>query len=387
MSFAHRAMSFINWLRNNKGPVLLTIVVLEILIGFLDYWVADDVPITDLHFITIALAAVLFDWAGIVAISITATILFYVATYVADGRPLAQIAIPSAGLTFLIFLGIGASALLILRLLKSLHVSNQELSEKLQQLQASRARIELLTSERERTRLARELHDGVAKTLLGVEYSAAALAQALPPGNSLALERAHFIQNICHTEGEQLRQVILDLRQGNKEPLFASVKEYLRRWEVAYNSQTDLKLSGSDQDIDPSTVYELMAIIEEALENVQRHSSANKVWVTLAVNDQTVALKIRDNGKGLAPEILEHFKQSLQAETALYNLTQPFRGTDGRPRFGLTGMIERAEWLGGKLLLANDPEGGMSIEVIVPVHHSAFDFGSTEDVTALKIER
>lgn len=368
MSFAQRAFKFIGWMQAHRAYIAIVIFVLEVVIGFSDYWITEAAPITELHYITIALAAVIYDWPGVIAISLIATISYYLSNYVAVGKTLVQLAIPSIGLTLLIFLLVGASAMLILRLVNSLNLSNRNLTDKLRQLQASRARIELLVSERERTRLARELHDGVAKTLLGVEYSAAALAQSLSE-NKTASEKASFIRDICHNEGQQLREVILDLRQGYKEPLFQLVSPYLQRWQMAYNSQTHLQTAGSDENLDPNLVYEVMAILEEALENVQRHSLADQVWVKIETNGE-LRLEIRDNGKGLDPDLLTYLQT--QDTITLPNhkkhyITQTMRGKDGRPRFGLIGMIERAEWLSGRLELSKAPEGGLCITVTVPL--------------------
>lgn len=368
MSFAQRAFKIIGWLQARRAFIAVIIFVLEIVIGFADYWITEAAPITELHYITIALAAVIYGWGGVIAISLVATISYYLSNDFALGRPLTSFTIPSIALTLGIFLLVGASAMLILRLLTSLNWSNLALSDKLQQLQASRARIELLVSERERTRLARELHDGVAKTLLGVEYSAGALAQAIPE-NSPAHDKAIFIRDICHTEGQQLREVILDLRQGYNEPLFNLVSHYLQRWQIAYNSQTHLETSGSDENLDSNLVYEVMAILEEALENVQRHSQAEQVWVKIEINGE-FRMEIRDNGRGLEPDLLAYLQE--QETINLPNnkkhyITQTWRGKDGRPRFGMIGMIERAEWMGGTLELSNAPQGGLCIVVSVPL--------------------
>ena len=376
MTFTRRALDVIKWTRSHKVLVVLVIVFLELIIGLADYATGDAISLTALHYVTIGLAAIVFGTAGVVVLSAVSTVSFYLGTYVTIGKHFEQLTIVSIVLSFLIFLLVGASAMLILRLLNSLQQSNLALSDKVNQLQASRARVELLTAERERTRLARELHDGVAKTLLGVEYSAAALTQALPPENTLALEKAKFIQDICHNEGQQIREIIFDLRQGYKEPFFQLVAEYLQRWQVAYGSQTNLVTVGSDEGLEHSLVYELMTIVEESLENVQRHSQATRVWVRLEVNDE-VKFTLRDNGQGVSPELLEYFQRPVSPDQASY-MTRYWRGTDGRPRFGLTGMMERAEWLGGSLSLSRAPEGGLSVSVCVPLRFSGHPAPSGE---------
>jgi signal transduction histidine kinase len=370
--FMQRALNFISSLQRHKVLVILAVTIFELFIGVCDYLTGDAISLTSLHYLTIGLAAIIFGLPGVVVVSGVATVSFYVGTYISVGKPIGQLTIVSIILTFLIFLLVGGITLLILRLLDSLHQSNQALSEKVSQLQASRARIELLTAERERNRLARELHDGVAKTLLGVEYSATALAQTLPPDNKIAHEKAEFIQNICHQEGQQLREIILDLRQGYKGSLFQLIKDYLQRWQVAYGSQTNLVIKGSDDNLEHSLVYELMTILEETLENVQRHSQASRVWIMLEVNHQ-VLMQVYDNGQGVSPELLAYFQQPSVNGQVSYILP-PWRGKDGRPRFGLTGMMERAEWLGGQVQLTPSTEGGLCVTVCVPLRYPGHDF-------------
>ncbi len=366
VTFTRRVLDLINWIRGHKALMVVFIIFSELVIGVLDYVTRDEISLAGVHYLPIMLAAIIYGMSGVIVVSAAATISFYLATWLSVGRPLEQLTVPSVILTFVISILAGASALLILRLMISLQATNQTLSEKVSQLQSSSARIELLTAERERTRLARELHDGVAKTLLGVEYSAAALAQSLSPENSQAREKARFIQDVCHNEGQQLREVILDLREGYKEPLFQLITEYLQRWQLAYEPRVSFATHGSDAELSFSLVYEVMAIFEEALENVQRHSQAKQVWVRLDIEGE-VQLEIRDNGKGLSPELLDYFQKATPAAHSTY-FTPPWRGVDGRPRFGLTGMLERAEWLGGKLKLAPAPEGGLCIMVRVPLH-------------------
>ena len=366
MGFTRRVLGWISWLQHRKILVMGLIVGLEILIGLADYVVSDDVPITALHYITIALATVMFGRIGAVIVSIEATISFYISSYVALGQSLENLAVPGVGLTFLIFLAVSAGVILILRLLESLQNTNAALSEKLALLQASRAQVELLTSERERLRLARELHDGVAKTLLGVEYSATALSRLVPASNSQALDKIRFIEKVCRDEVRQLREIILDLRQGYKTPLFELLTTYLERWQVAFNIEVHSNLTGTDNGLQPAVVYELMAIVEEGLENVQRHSEADRVKFEVSITDH-ITVRISDDGVGLSDQLLQYYQTPDIKPRAGTSLAQPFRSEDGRLHFGLNGMIERAEWLGGTLRLERATEGGLLVELIAPI--------------------
>ncbi len=341
----------------------------EIVIYFLDFLISTDVPVTQLHAISIILGAIIFGVVGIIVVSVSSTLLFYLANFVDKGRDLQVAVIPAVLLTLFIFLMVGVSALLIIRLLTSQEQSKRALADKLQQLQASAARIELLTAERERNRLARELHDGVAKTLFGIEYAAGALEKMLPHDTIQAhpaRQQAHFIQEICRHEGQAVREIILNLRQGYDEPLYKLMQDYLKRWQLAYGQPVHFSASGPEADFSPSVAYEIMAILEEALENVHRHSQAQTVWVAAQTSDKHyLELEIRDNGIGLSAEL----RDSLQARgyPGKLNGVEPLIDPAGRYHFGLTGMIERTSWLNGEFEMTSALEGGLKLKICIPL--------------------
>lgn len=373
VSLSYRVLGYITWLRRHRPVVAVVIVVLEALVYYLDYSISAEVPVSQLHAISIILATIIFAEIGVVILAISATSLFYVANFLAKGRTLDITVGPAVLLTFLIFITVGIAALAIVRLLTSLEQSNKALAEKLQQLQASTARIELLTAERERNRLARELHDGVAKTLFGIEYAAGALEKVLPsdsPQTAPAFQQARFIQDIAHREGQAVRDIILDLRRGYEEPLFRLIGEYLKRWQLAYNHPVYFKTGGSDADLPPSVAYEVMAILEEALENVHRHSQAQAVWVKVEASDnRNLSVEVRDNGVGLHGNLVENLK-AIGYPGPLSGV-EPLVDPAGGYHFGLTGMAERASWLNGQLELTAAPEGGLRVKACIPLPNRA----------------
>ncbi len=220
---SYRALKLINWLRAHRAVVLFFVLVLEVAVYLLDQPISSDVPVAQFHWFSIILASVVYEVPGAILAALSATSLFYLANFVNKGRIIDWDIGPSLLITLLIFLLVGAGTITITRLLGYLEKSNRDLADKLQQLQASAAKIELLTAERERSRLARELHDGVVKTLFGIEYAAGALTKLIassPSPAPLALEQSRFIQEVSRQEGQAVRDIILDLRQGYDEPLF-----------------------------------------------------------------------------------------------------------------------------------------------------------------------
>ena len=104
-------------------------------------------------------------------------------------------------------------------------------------------------------------------------------------------------------------------------------------------------VEGLQREIYPAIADELLRITDEALFNVSRHAHAHKVSITISYGAEALLLRIIDDGIGIAPGILAQ------------------GGVAGH--FGLVGMRERAEKIGGQLAIAIGPDGGTHVEVRV----------------------
>jgi two-component system sensor histidine kinase UhpB len=94
----------------------------------------------------------------------------------------------------------------------------------------------------------------------------------------------------------------------------------------------------------------LFRVLQEALTNVHRHSSASTAEVMVRGDAEQVVLEVKDNGKGMSPELLSRF-----------------RATGEGVGVGLAGIGERVRELGGKLKLESDSNGTL-VRVTIPVH-------------------
>ncbi|WP_286774606.1 ATP-binding protein, partial [Sphingomonas sp. 66-10] len=102
---------------------------------------------------------------------------------------------------------------------------------------------------------------------------------------------------------------------------------------------------GPQRELYPAIADELLRITDEALFNVSRHARARKVSIIVGYGPDALVLRIIDDGIGIAPEIVAQ------------------GGVAGH--FGLVGMRERAEKIGGQLTITTDPAGGTLVEVKV----------------------
>jgi len=230
----------------------------------------------------------------------------------------------------------------------------QELAERLEsanaRLAANAARIESLTLQNERQRMARELHDtlaqGVAGLVLQLEAVRAHLASDRRERASAIVDQA--LRRARGTLAES-RAAIEDLRTVPSN-LAESIREKVERFTQGTGIPCDLELSVPENQQSTDVVDHALGILSEALANVTKHAQATKVYVRFSVHKDELKLEVRDDGRGFGT----HHE-------------------NGSGHYGLLGMRERARLTGGALTIESDPETGTRIRFIVP---SAQDGGT-----------
>ncbi|MEU1094117.1 histidine kinase, partial [Streptomyces sp. NPDC005877] len=209
---------------------------------------------------------------------------------------------------------------------------------------ASRALTEArarLAVEEERARLARELHDSVAKTLHGVALAAEGLAASADRTDPVTVRRgATLVARSARRAAAESRELLADLR---REPgpdggvdvlaeLAARVRDFAARGEkvgVSYRCLS-LPLDGPATRVPYPVARQLLTIASEALENAHRHAGPARVDVSAGVVGDVLRISVYDDGRGLPPG------------TTLDGLRRA-------GHFGLVGMVERAADLGARI--------------------------------------
>jgi signal transduction histidine kinase len=219
-------------------------------------------------------------------------------------------------------------------------------------LEASERRLRLLSNklldaqEVERREIARELHDDVGQlaTAITIDLKRAERAPTLAEKDALvgrALEGTSRLLESMHRMAGQIRTGVLD-DLGLHQALTAYVTEFGERSGLA----TELSLQFSDQDVPQNLAVNAYRIVQEALTNVLKHARARSVAVGLSLQDDTLVIDIDDDGRG--------FDTSVAPDE----------------RFGLLGMRERVELLGGAFVLSSGPGQGTHIEARLPLARS-----------------
>jgi signal transduction histidine kinase len=204
----------------------------------------------------------------------------------------------------------------------------------------------------ERARLAREMHDSLAQVLGYVNTKAQAAQELLRAGQvDRATDQIGQLGQAAREAYVDVREHLLSLRttRAADQGFLDALRQYLERWEEQSGVRVDLQADPDDEalgDLPPTAELQLLRIIQEALSNVRKHAGATVATVRLGAADGRLAVAIEDNGAGFDPAAL--------APSAF-------------PRFGLTGMRERAEAVGGTLEIRSTLGAGTRVLVCRPL--------------------
>jgi signal transduction histidine kinase len=202
--------------------------------------------------------------------------------------------------------------------------------------------------ERERARIAREMHDSLAKSIHGIGLQAAALTRWISRDPDRAEADARAISEAASTAARQARELIKELRSDSlEESLGAAACAYVEQWSDSSGVRA-LMDSHEVECPSPELRWELLSILKEALHNVERHAAAEKVRVALEEKDDVLVLAISDDGIG---------------SDRIGNVTN----LSGNGHFGLVGMFERAERVGGRLTVESSPGVGTTVTAVAPL--------------------
>jgi NarL family two-component system sensor histidine kinase YdfH len=200
-------------------------------------------------------------------------------------------------------------------------------------LAAYNAKIESLTLQNERQRMARELHDTLAQGVAGLVLQLEAIKAHLASNRT---ERASAIveQSITRARSTlaESRAAIDNLRAVPVNVADA-VREQVEHFKQSTGVVCELDMSVTENQLSPEVIDHAMNILSESLTNISRHAQANKVRVEFIIQNKTLELEVRDNGKG-------------------FDVKQETKG-----HYGLVGMHERARLTGGMLAIESDASG------------------------------
>lgn len=221
----------------------------------------------------------------------------------------------------------------------SLYLINTELLKKREELAISQ----------ERDRIAKEMHDNLIQSLFSILLLIEVTIKEIENKPESANEKLVVIKERLQNIIKESREMILKLypQTLTDEGFKSTLERILSNFSVA---QVNLDLEPLPKDIPLSVENALLRIIQEAVSNAVRHGKAENVNISLKKNENELILKIKDDGKGFDPKLINKYLNS-------------------KEHFGLSSIVERANSLGGQAKFDSRPNQGVTITVRIPISH------------------
>ncbi len=204
--------------------------------------------------------------------------------------------------------------------------------------------------EKERTFIARELHDELGQTLTAIHMEASWVAQKAPNELKSIKDKAEAISDLAVGAIGFLKRIITQLRPtllmdlGLSEAVRWQANEYQQRLGIQFNVDIHLETNTVDEDLGIA----IFRIFQEAVTNAVRHAHATVLTVTLTEQNGRIELVVKDNGIGISQD--------------------KFASTES---FGIMGMRERVEIFGGSLEVSGVPGKGTTLRARFPLREGA----------------
>ncbi|MGD0407855.1 MAG: GAF domain-containing sensor histidine kinase [Candidatus Limnocylindrales bacterium] len=242
-------------------------------------------------------------------------------------------------------------------------------------LEAARLQSELqvLAIQRERERIAREMHDGLAQVLAYVSTKSQAVEEMLAHGRMAeARQQLAELAAAARSVYVDVREAILNL--STPGPRDRGVAAALEEYAAMYAESSKLAVrfkadtAAARAPLSAEAQAEVFSIAREALTNVRKHARAHRVTLELALEGRELVLRIGDDGVGFDAELLAI-------------------GPERWPHFGLAGMRERAESVGGGITWRSTAGAGTQVELRVPIGGAPLSTPSDDVVPSQETRR
>jgi len=199
--------------------------------------------------------------------------------------------------------------------------------------------------EKERTHIAREIHDDLGGNLTAIKMALAMLTRRMPSDNPELIVKADYVESLVDRTIETVHRIAGNLRPGILDfGLVAAIDWQTKEFEKQVGIPCVFSSSHTEFDLGLDQATALFRIFQEALTNIAKHAKASIVDVHLLQTRQYVRLEVIDNGLGI--KIADRTKSK---------------------SFGIRGMVERSIAMGGSLSVTTAPKGGTIVAVNVPL--------------------
>lgn len=224
--------------------------------------------------------------------------------------------------------------------------SKAELLQKSRQLRELNKKIESI-KEDQNVEIAREIHDELGQSLTAINLEVKWVGKKHSENPDI-VARMYEISRIVENTIGTVRKISSDLRPRLLDQLgiLPAIESLIKDFKNRTKIETELNMPDVNVNLDNSASIIVYRIIQEALTNIARHSKCTSVMVNIDIENNSLNLRIKDNGTGFS------FKKKIKETKSL----------------GLIGMQERAEMLHGKLEINTGEKQGTEIILNVPLN-------------------
>ncbi len=208
-----------------------------------------------------------------------------------------------------------------------------------------------LAVEQERNRIARDIHDTVAQSLFGIVYSLDACVSMLPAQAEEVRNELIELRTLASSAHEEVRRSIFDLWPSalTLDVFTADLIGYVNSCCRPRSFGVDFHISGDFERLPAGVKRTVYRMTQEALANSARYSGAPSAQVFMEIAQDQVHLNISDQGRGFDPALVASRNQD-------------------REHFGLKGIQERAQGMGGQCRVFSSPGNGVRIIIDLPLN-------------------
>jgi PAS domain S-box-containing protein len=225
-----------------------------------------------------------------------------------------------------------------------LKMAEQELKKSYEQLRNLSEHLQSVREE-ERTKIAREIHDELGQTLTALKIEISMLAGKLYPDHKPLVEKTESIVKRIDETIQAVKRICTELRPTVLDHfgLIAAIEWQAEEFQKRTGIRCEVTFTPGDIVFDQDTSTVLFRIFQETLTNVMRHADAAEVKASLKEKDGMITLEVKDNGRGITEEQINNSSS-----------------------FGLLGIRERVNFLGGNVTISGMGNKGTTVKVSIP---------------------
>lgn len=201
--------------------------------------------------------------------------------------------------------------------------------------------------EEERRRFARDLHDGPAQGLTNISMRLDIIPRLLQTNPEMAVAELNRVNSRVVSVINEIRRLIYDLRPVaiDEVGLLSATREMVDSFDRDTKTSFQLEIAADVIcNIAPAKQVAIYRLIQEILNNMNKHAEATLISVAFTRAGEDMVITVQDNGKGFDPAVIPE------------------------GHYGMLGMRERAEFLGGRLEVNSAPGSGSQFIVFVPAY-------------------